>query len=70
MLDTAIVVFVFLSTLIFHMKPTLFFKFEGGHYKLRDYGLGKKDGYKKTLFNLHTFTIVLAVFSYVVSKKI
>lgn len=68
MLDNAIIIFIFLTVVIYYIKPTILFRVEGGKYIFRDYGMGKRDGHKRTLFNMQTVVVLLAIFSYFISE--
>lgn len=54
--------FVFISLFIifiYIIKPNLIFRQDG---KLREYGVGlDSDGYKKTLYTMHFFTIIFVI---------
>jgi hypothetical protein len=59
----SIVPYILVSiVLLYIIKPPIVFKPNG---KLREYGLGyDSEGYKQTLYTMHTLIIVLVVFLY------
>jgi hypothetical protein len=66
----AILIFIITSVFIYSYKPSIIFKKEGGVYSQRDYGIGRRDGHKKTLFTYNNIIILVSLFSWIISSKI
>jgi hypothetical protein len=66
----SILIFIITSVFIFSYKPSIIFKKEGGVYSQRDYGIGRRDGHKKTLFTYNNIIILVSLFSWIISSKI
>jgi hypothetical protein len=66
----ALLIFISSSIFIYSYKPSLIFKKEGGVYSQRDYGIGRRDGHKKTLFTYNNIIILLSLFSWILSSHI
>ena len=64
MLKDSVIIYIFLAFVLYKLKPSLLFKTEGGRLVRRDYGFGRRDGHKKTVFDIHNIMILLAIFSY------
>jgi hypothetical protein len=66
----SILIFIITSVFIYSYKPSIIFKKEGGVYSQRDYGIGRRDGHKKTLFTYNNIIILVSLFSWIISYKI
>jgi hypothetical protein len=61
-----ILIFVVVLLMFFYLKPSFLFKPNG---KPREYGMGvDAEGYRKTVFSMHTVIIVIVVFIVVLNK--
>jgi hypothetical protein len=66
----SILIFIVSSVFIYSYKPSIIFKKEGGVYSQRDYGIGRRDGHKKTLFTYNNVIILVSLFSWIISSKL
>lgn len=64
-INNKILYFIFFSTLLFFLKPSILFKNE---YSFREFGVGlDSEGYQKTLFNIFTIILIgLVILNYII----